>query len=490
MAEKQLSAAPGGLYDVAIIGAGITGTMLAKDLSAYQLRILLLDKENDIADGATMANSAIVHAGYDPEEGTLKGLLNVQGARMYEQLCKDLECKYRLTGAYIAACGPEEEKHLDLLKDRADRRGIPCEYVPMDEARKQEPALSDAVTRVLSFPTTAVIYPWQVAHACAQVAVLNGADIRLNAGVNAIDVCPDGFLLHTAQGDFAARTVVNAAGTHAEQIARMVTEDPGFRMMPRKGEYYVLDKDAAFVKHVIFPVPSKEKGKGVLAVPTVYGNTLIGPNSDAVQDMDDPGTSFEGLDYVRKNISKTLRNVPLNRTIRIFAGIRPTSDRPDFILEEAKDVPGFINAASIESPGLASAPAISRYVIDRLLSRRLDLKADPNAVMTRKAPPVMAEKTLEEHNALIKQNSAYGRIICRCEQISEGEIVDAIHAPCGATTIKGVKKRVRPGMGRCQGGFCEPRVLEILARELGISPLDVVLDQQGSTILERENRQV
>ncbi len=479
---------PGETFDVAIIGAGITGTMLAKDLSAYRARILLLDKENDIADGATMANSAIVHAGYDPEDGTLKGLLNVQGARLYESLCRDLQCRYLETGAYIAACGEEEEKHLDILKARADRRQIPCEFVPMEKARSEEPALSDGVTKVLSFPTTAVIYPWQVAHACAQVAVQNGAKVCLNAEVTAIEHADGLYRLRTAKGDFTARCVVNAAGTHAEAVARMVTDEPGFRMTPRKGEYYVLDKDAAFVRHIIFPVPSQEKGKGVLAVPTVYGNTLIGPNSDFVDDMDDPGTSVDGLKYVRDNIGKTLKNVPLNRAIRVFAGVRPTSDRPDFILEEAKGLPGFINAASIESPGLASSPAISRYVIDRLILPRFAFEKNGNAVMTRTAPPVLNEMSVEERNALIAKNPAYGKIICRCETVSEGEIVDAIRAPLGARTVKGVKKRVRPGMGRCQGGFCEPRVVEILARELNVSPLDIVLDGPGSWILEKENR--
>ena len=426
------------MYDAVIIGAGITGTMLAKDLSRYQLKTAVLDRENDIADEATMANSAIVHTGYDPADGTLKAELNVRGARMYEQLCRDLGCKYQVNGAYIAATSSEEEAHLEILADRAERRNIPYEWLSGDEARKEEPNLNDSVTKVLSFPTTANIYPWEVAIACAQVAVNNGTELHLNSEVTSID--------RTDQ-----------------------------------------DNDVHYVKHTVFPVPSS-KGKGVLAVPTVYGNTLIGPNSTYVENTVDTGSTFQGLDYVREHILRVMRTAPLNKSIRNFAGLRPSSSSSDFIIEEPEDAKHFINVASIESPGLASAPAISEYVIEHFVSHMLDLKENPDARMTRKRPLVMAELTPEERAEKIRENPMYGRIICRCEQISEGEIVDCIHVVCGATTVKGVKKRVRPGMGRCQGGFCEPRVVEILARELHISPLEVVLDQKDSKILEEVNR--
>ena len=281
--------------------------------------------------------------------------------------------------------------------------------------------------------------------------------------------------------------MINAAGVCADQIYRMVSEHPNFSMKPRKGEYYVIDNAVHYVKHVIFPVPSA-KGKGVLAVPTVYGNTLIGPNSDYVASTTDTGSTFQGLDYVKANASKIMKNVPLNRSIRNFAGLRPSSSSSDFIIEEAKDAQNFINVASIESPGLASAPAVAEYVVQDLLKGKLDLKINDKAVMTRKRPLVMSELSPAEREAKIKENPMYGRIICRCEQISEGEIVDCIHAVCGARSVKGVKKRVRPGMGRCQGGFCEPRVVAILARELHESELDVVLDSRDSKILAKENR--
>lgn len=475
------------MYDVIIIGAGIAGTMLARDLSRYHLKTAVLDRNNDVADEATMANSAIVHTGYDPENGTLKAKLNVEGARLYPKLCEDLHCHYKRVGAYVAAVGEEEEKHLNVLADRADRRNIPYHWLSGDEARKEEPNLSDNVTKVLDFYTTAVIYPWEVAQACMQVAVNNGTELYLNHTVTSIDNTDYGFIVHTDDGDFDTKVVINASGISADKICAMVTDHPGFTIKPRKGEYYVLDSDCHYVNHVIFPVPGPS-GKGVLAVPTVYGNTLIGPDSVYTTGIPDTSTTSEGMGIVKNNINKTMKNIPFNKVIRTFAGLRPSSDSADFIIDEVKDAPGFINVASYESPGLASAPGMSRYVIDTFVSKHLDLKVNEKAVMSRKKPLVMNELTPEERDAAIQKNPLYARIICRCEQISEGEIVDCIHAPVGATTIKGVKKRVRPGMGRCQGGFCEPRVLSILARELHCSPLDIVLDSKKSRILERENR--
>ena len=475
-------------YDIVIIGAGITGTMLARELSAYKLRIALIDKENDIADGATMANSAIVHTGYDPEDGTLQARLNPEGARLYEKLCADIGCRYKTVGAYIVACGEEEERHLDVLADRAKRRGIEYKFMTGDEARENEPNLSGEVTRVLDFYTTAVIYPWEVAIACAEVAVKNGTELFLNSPCTGIDRTKGGYIVHTPSLDLKAGIVVNASGVYGEEIAKMVSDDVHFRIRPRRGEYYVLDNDVDFVCHIIFPVPSKEKGKGVLAVPTVYGNTLIGPNSDYVDDPEDNGTSVDGLGYVRSHIGKVLKDVPLNRSIRTFAGLRPSSDAHDFVIEEQKGAEGFINASCIESPGLASSPAIAKYIIDELISKRRELVPNENAVMTRERPVVMSELTPEQRSEQIKRDPRYGNMICRCEQISEGEIVACIHSTCGARSVKGVKKRVRPGMGRCQGGFCEPRVLEILARELGADPTEIVLDEQGSNILDSVNR--
>ena len=476
------------MYDIVIIGAGITGTLLARELARYDLKTALIDKENDIACGATMANSAIVHTGYDPEDGTMKAKMNPEGCKLYEQLCKELGCTYRVTGAFIAACGEEEEKHLDILAERADKRGIKYNILDSKQAHELEPDLSDEVTKVLDFYTTAVIYPWEVSIACAQVAVNNGTELYLNSPCTGIDRTSGGYIVHTPGKDLECKLVVNAAGVYAEEVARMVSNEVRFHITPRRGEYYVLDDTAQPVQHIIFPVPSKEKGKGVLAVPTVHGNTLLGPSSDPIDSLDDNGTSTDGLAYVTKNISKLLKNAMLNRSIRTFAGLRPSSDVHDFVIEEAPDAEGFINASCIESPGIASAPAIAKYIINELISKRIELKEKPGADLTRKAPVVMRALTPEQRTEMIKKDPAYGRMICRCCQVSEGEIVACIHSVCGARTVKGVKKRVGPGYGRWQGGFCEPLVVEILARELGCDPTEIVLDSAKSKILESENR--
>ena len=475
------------MYDIIIIGAGITGTMLAWKLSEYELNIAVLEKENDVANGATMANSAIIHTGYDPQDGTLKAELNVKGASQYKTICERLHCAYREVGAYVAACGEEEEAKLSDLEQRAKSRKIPYHIMSGVEARREEPNLADGVTRVLDFYTTAVIYPWEVADACMEAAVENGAELFLSTSCERIEKNGEVFAVHSGQQIFETKFIVNAAGVHAEEIHRMAAK-PSWHSTPKRGEYYVLDHDVKLVNHIIFPVPSEKYGKGVLAVPTVYGNTLIGPDSEEISDGENNENSSAGLSYVRTNIAKTVKNAPLTRSIRTFAGVRPATDRQDFIIEEAEEVKHFIDAASIESPGLASAPAIADRVMEILAGGGLVMKKS-EYVKERKAPLVLANMSEEERNALIRKNPAYGKIICRCEQISEGEIVDCIRRNVGAHTIKGVKKRVRPGMGRCQGGFCEPQVAEILARELGIPLEEVVLDTPKSFILEGNNRQ-
>lgn len=475
------------MYDIIIIGAGISGTLIARELSRYMLRTAVVERNHDIADGATMANSAIVHTGYDPEDGTLKAQLNVRGAQMYRKLTSDLGCMYRRTGAFVAACGVQEEQHLEILRKRAENRGISYEILSGDEARCLEPHLSDGVTAVLSLPETAVIYPWEVAIAAMENAVKNGTDFIPDCEVTDIVRTEDGYILHTEKGDFAARMIISCAGTHADTVASMVSGKVPYKIMPRKGEYYVLDHDTDFVHTVIFPVPGP-KGKGVLAVPTVYGNVLIGPNSAYCSDPDDVDHTEDGLAEVRKNIGKTMKDVPFHKVIRSFAGLRPSSSLHDFVIAEYDDAPGFIDVACIESPGLASAPAIAEYVLEKYVLPRFSCIENQEASMIRPRPCIPSEMSEEERNSLIRMNPAYGRIVCRCEKISEGEIADAIHRVCGADTVKGIKKRVRPGMGRCQGGFCEPHVLEIIARECGRLPLEISLDNSGSFILKGENR--
>ena len=343
------------------------------------------------------------------------------------------------------------------------------------------------MTKVLSIPETCLIYPWEVAYAAMETAIRNGVELFLNTEVTGIEKLPEGYRVKSGDQAYTARMVINAAGTGTEAIDHMVSDQVDFELTPKRGEYFVIDSDIDYVSRVIFPVPTA-KGKGVLAVPTVHGNTLLGPTSELIEDADKKETSFAGLESVRQQLQKTMKNPPLRNVIRSFAGIRASGTSKDFLIEELPDAPAFVHAACIDSPGLASAPAIAEYILDNFVKKYLALEDNPAAVMTRPAPVVMNDLKSEERDEMIRRQPLYARIICRCEQISEQEIIDCIHGPCGARSIKGVKKRVRPGMGRCQGGFCEPRVAAILARELNIPLTEVLLDSRNSRILEKENR--
>lgn len=461
------------MYDVLIIGAGICGAFMARDLSRYELNVALVDREDDIACGATMANSAIVHSGHDPEPGTLKARFNLEGSRMYEDICRELGVAFKRCGAFVAAASFEEESILERLYERARDRDIPAALLGREEALEREPHLSDGVRRVLDLPTTAIITPWEVAIALTEEAVSNHTDLLLEHTVTAIRREQDSFLVTVrtrdgSQKQLRSRFIVDAAGVYADQIYAMVSGYSPFSITPKKGEYYVIDREEhPLVSRVIYPVPSA-KGKGVLAVPTIHGNLLIGPSSDPIEDREDVGTSSSGLSYVKEQIARTVRDIPFHKVIRNFAGLRPSGSTHDFIVEEARDVPGFFLAAAIESPGLTAAPAISRYVVEELIGSHIPLV--PRREYIRRQPPVvLCQLSAEEKNALIRSNPAYGHMVCRCEQITEGEVLSAIHRPAGARTVKGVKKRCRPGMGRCQGGFCEPLVAEILCRETSIT---------------------
>lgn len=475
------------MYDILILGAGITGTLTARTLSQYALKTAVLEKGNDIAAGATMANSAIVHTGYDPEDNTLKAKLNVEGARMYPQLLEDLHCTYKKVGAWIVAKDTEGEKKLEVLADRAQKRGIEHAYVDLKEAFEQEKNLSPEITKVLSFPTTLVIYPWLVATCAMENAMENGVELYLNHEVTKIEKQEDCYVVHTSNGTFTTKMIINCTGTHCASLSTQVSDRVTYQSKPKKGEYFVLDQGCDFVHHIIFPVPTA-KGKGVLAVPTVYGNVLLGPGSEYVEDNDDVSTSSSGLSYVRSQLANTLVNVPYNKVIRSFTGLRPSTTSKDFVITEYEDAAGFVDVASVESPGLASAPAIACYVADTFVSRHFDLHKKEDYQSSIPSRIVMNDLSQKERNAWIAKKPAYGKIICRCENISEQEIVDAIHSPIPCTTIKAIKKRVRPGMGKCQGGFCEPLVTKILARELGIKETEVLYDTPGSNILEKENR--
>lgn len=475
------------MFDVAIIGCGITGAAAAFLLSQYDLNCIVLEKQNDIAMGATRANSAIIHAGYDPEPGTLMARLNVRGCEMAENLCRDLDVPYRKIGSLVLAFSEEDMITVRELFRRGTLNGVPdLKILTAEEVQALEPEVSDTVTGALLAPSAGIVSPWEYALAFAETAAVNGVTFRLNSEVSAIEPLTEGgWLLRTASGDVEARRIINAAGTSSDVIHEAVAPAT-FTVTPNRGEYWLLDKcESVHASHVLFQCPSKD-GKGVLVSPTVHGNLIVGPNAEGVPSGNDTGNTAAGLAFVRERASLTTTAIRYNNSIRNFAGVRANTDQPDFIIGIA--VPGFIDLAGIKSPGLTSAPAIAEEALKLLEKDGLKPVRKQNPVTTRKKIR-FKELSDTEKQEMIRKNPLYGRVICRCETITEGEITDAIHSPIPPVSMDGIKRRAGSGMGRCQGGFCGPRVLEILSRERGISPLEVLQDGEGSYVLLSETKQ-
>ncbi len=479
------------MYDIIIIGSGIIGSFIAHELSKRECSVLVIDREADVCNCASMANSAIVHAGYDPKPGTLKAKLNVRGNRMYPDICRQLNVTYRECSALVVATDETESAVLDTLADQAVAREVPYKDLIGDEARALESNLSASVIRALEFPTTGIIYPWMVGIALMEEAVQNNVELMLNSEVVDITNNKDGhFTVHTARESFEAGYVINAAGIYADKIYGMVLKgEPDFHITPRRGEYYVLDEmEKPVVSRVIYPVPGPS-GKGILVVPTIHNNILLGPNSEQIADKEAVCNTSEALSFVKAGVSKTVDNIPYDKVIRTFAGLRPSGDTGDFIIEQSKVCPGFVNVACIDSPGLASAPAIAEYVVTEVMKDAFDFPLK-NEYKHRRPYTEMALLSDEEKNKVIAEDPDHGQIVCRCCLVSKGEIIDAIRRPVGATTVKGVKKRVGAGLGRCQGGFCEPLVVDILAKELGIDRTEVRYDSDDSVMLVSETKRV
>ena len=469
------------MYDVLIIGAGITGCSIAYYLSRYNLRIALVEKENDLADGTTKANSAIVHAGYDPHPGTLMAKYNVRGCALTEELCQKLSVPYQKIGSYVLAFDEADCRTLDTLLERGRRNGVPgLRILSGEEARRDEPNLSPEVKAALYAPSAGIVAPWSLAIALGEVAVRNGVELFLQHEVRAIARQGDGFVVTAGQHALEARYVINCAGIHSAQIHNLVAK-PFFSIHPNRGQYYLLDhSEGEFVHKVIFQCPSKV-GKGVLVSPTVHGNLLVGPDSEPVEG-ENLATTRQGLDYVLAAARRSCPGLSVRQSIRNFAGVRAAAEIDDFIIGPAPDAPHFIDVAGVKSPGLTSAPAIGEDM-PRLLAEA-GLALEPKAQYEDSRAVVrFKELSPEEKNALIHQNPAYGRVICRCETVTEGEILDAIHSPIPPRSLDAVKRRCNAGMGRCQGGFCGPRVLDILVRELQIPPEQVLQDKNGSFII-------
>ena len=452
------------IYDAAVIGGGVIGCAAARELSRYKLDVVVLERESDVCEGTSKANSAIIHAGFDAVPGTLKARFNVEGNKMMDSVSKELDIPFTRNGAMVVCWKESELETLEKLYERGLQNGVEgLRILKGDEARELEPSLSPQVYAALYAPTSGIVCPFEMTIAFAENACANGAQFELMTEVTAIKREDDIFVISTTKGEFRARVVLNCAGVYADAVHNMV-ETPDFSITARKGEYMLLDKSAgSTVSATIFQVPS-EMGKGVLVSPTVHGNLIVGPTAKDIGDKEDISTTRAGLDAVKSVSALSVSGVPYNKVITSFSGLRATGSTGDFII---RDCGGFIDAAGIESPGLSSAPAIAVY-LTQLVCERLHPEKKQDFDPIRKGIPKLAQLGYDERERLIKERPDYGQIVCRCEQISEGEILDSIRRPLGATTLDGVKRRVRAGMGRCQAGFCSPRVIELLAQELDI----------------------
>ena len=467
------------MFDTAIIGAGVTGGMIARELSKYDLKICILEKGNDVAMGATRANSAIVHAGFDAKEGSYKARFNVEGSKMMEQVAKELGVKYKKNGSLVIGFNEEDRKEIENLYARGCKNGVEdLQILDKEAVHALEPNLSEAVSYALYAPTGAIICPYELTIAAIGNAMDNGADLKTNFEVVGLEKSENGYCVKSADGqEIEAKVVINAAGLYADEIAAMAG-DHSFQINPRRGEYILLDKECGdIVSHTIFRTPSK-MGKGILVTPTVDGNLLTGPTSVDIQDKEDTATTAEGFSKVIKEAQENISSIPFGKTITSFCGLRATGSTGDFVINAP--VKGFINVAGIESPGLSSAPAIAKYVAGLAAQQGIVLQEKEDFNPYRAPMHHFREASMEEKMEVIKKDKSYGKIVCRCEGISEGEILAALRTNPKATDLDGVKRRTRSQMGRCQGGFCSPHIVEMIAAELNI-PVEKVTKSGGNS---------
>ena len=472
------------MYEVLIIGGGVTGSAIARELSRYDLKTALFEKGEDVCSGTSKANSGIVHAGFDAAPGSLKAKMNIRGSQMMEELSRKLDFPYKRNGSLVLCFDEKDRPRLEKLLQQGKENGVEgLEILEKKELLALEPALSEEVVCALHAPTGGIVCPFKLTIALAENAAVNGVEFHLNEGVKRVQPgTVEGYTVETGKGTYETRIVVNAAGLYGDEIHNQVSGEK-LHITPRKGEYCLMDKKIGqLVSHTIFQMPTA-MGKGVLVTPTVHGNLMVGPTATDISDKEGVDTTAEGLDEVLKKAALSVKSLPRGVTITSFAGLRAHEDHDDFILGEVKDAPGFFDAVGIESPGLTSAPAIGEWMAEKIVEKlrktqKVDEKKDFQE--TRKDIPNIASMDQAEAAALIAENPAYGTIICRCEKVTEGEIIDAIRRPLGARSLDGIKRRTRAGMGRCQAGFCSTKVMDILARELGI-PLEEVTKAGGAS---------
>ena len=466
--------------DVIVIGAGVVGCSVARSLSRYNLNVAVLEAGSDVAEGASKANSAIVHAGFDAKPGTNKAKFNVLGNRMFEDVCRELKVPFRRNGSLVLAFGEEEEKALRDLVAKAEANGVPVELIGRDELRRREPNVSPEATAALWAPTGGICCPYELTFRSAENAAANGVAFVFDAKVEKIDRESDSWRLGCADGRvFAAKAVVNCAGIHSDELNNMVSATK-YAIQARRGEYLMLDRDEdGSFSATMFQVPSK-MGKGILVSPTVDGTVIVGPTAEDIPDKEDKATTFDGLEKVKAGARRTYPGLPLNKVITEFSGLRAHETTVgDFILGEAPDAPRFFNAVGVESPGLTSAPAIGEWLADQVVGSLGASRKNPTIISSDVSYwPKTREMSPTDLADLVSRDPSFGRVVCRCEGVTEGEIRAAIRARVGARTLDGIKRRTRSGMGRCQGGFCTPRVIEILGSELGLPPEAFLLSRK------------
>ena len=474
------------MFDIAIIGAGVVGGLVARELTRYGLSVIMLEKENDVATGATRANSAIVHAGFDAKEGTLKARLNVRGSEMMEQVTRELGVKYKRNGSLVVGFNEEDEQTLRSLLERGIKNGVrELEILNREQLLKIEKNIGDTVTVALRAGTGAIVCPYELCMAAVGNAMDNGAELKLGFEVKRIEEIEGGYRVHSVSESVEASYVVNCAGVYSDDIAKMVY-DADFTVTPRRGEYMLLDKECgSLITHTVFRCPSK-MGKGILVSPTVDGNLLLGPTAEDIEDKRGTATTADGLAKVRAQAGEQVKGIGFGKVITSFAGLRSTGSTGDFII--GIPAPRFVNLAGIESPGLTSAPAIAEYVVELLKNDGVEMqpRADFNPI--RRPMHYFRELSIEEKNEIIKERPEYAHVICRCETVTEGEILEAIRTNPKPRDVDGVKRRTRAMMGRCQGGFCSPYIVELLANELSIDYLDVTKSGGDSVINVRRTK--
>ena len=483
-------------YDVIVIGAGIVGSMVARELSRYQLSVAVVEREADIGMGQSTSNSAIIHSGHDPHPGTLKAKLNVRGNELWYDLAQKLDIPIRNTGALVVAIGEEERGQLAALYERGRQNGVSgMQILNRDEALEKEPLLSGDTSGALFTSTAGVVDPFQGVLGVAENAATNGVTFLLNTEVRKM-VVQDGAVraMETSNGTFQAKWFINAAGVYSDEIMHMAGVGEAFQITARRGEYFVFDENALALNTVLFPMPGR-KGKGILVTTTTHGNSMVGPNSDPIADKEDHAVTREGMNTILTGAKRLVPSVSPSGVIATFAGLRATGNHTpdgstrDFLIEIAREVTGLINVAGIESPGYAAAPAIAEYVVELLRSQGVALAEKEQWEERRQGIPRFKTLSHKERKELISRSPAYGRIVCRCEEVTEGEILDAIHSPIPAHTYDAIKRRTWLGTGRCQGSFDYPRTLEILARELNVPMTEITKRGPGSVFLYRRTKE-